>query len=315
MKLNKESKAIIELMIADGIITQEIAEKYCPELRENKNERIRKALKSYFDSEISYYGNIEWRHGIKYGEVIAWLEEQIEQKSSKVKPKFKDGDWVVSPNGVYWHVDAIRDGRYQVSSNSGICTDWPLDTNIYHKFTIQDAKEGDILVCEYDLPFIYNGWLKENKCPFGYCGILRDYSGDNFHVSGEKLPWTSSNVYPANKEQCDLLFQKMKEAGYMWDAERLELLELKEEQSVEWTEEDEENRLIVNKAILEYNMITQEQSKELVDWMKTFKYRRFNLTEKEKKLIQELCDSLDRSNVPSLKHPVEDYIKFLKTFI
>ena len=64
-----------------------------------------------------------------------------EQKSAdKVEPKFKVGEWVVSPNGVYWHIDAIRDGRYQVSSNSGTINDWSLEANIYHRFTIQDAK-------------------------------------------------------------------------------------------------------------------------------------------------------------------------------
>ena len=51
-----------------------------PELKESEDERIRKALKSFFDSEISDYGNVEWRNGIRYGEIVTWLEKQGEQK-------------------------------------------------------------------------------------------------------------------------------------------------------------------------------------------------------------------------------------------
>lgn len=53
-----------------------------PELKESEDERIRKALKSFFDSEISDYGNVEWRNGIRYGEIVAWLEKQGEQKQN-----------------------------------------------------------------------------------------------------------------------------------------------------------------------------------------------------------------------------------------
>lgn len=58
----------------------EILENHFPELKESDGERIRKALKSYFDSEISDYGNVEWRGGIYYGEVISWLEKHKEQQ-------------------------------------------------------------------------------------------------------------------------------------------------------------------------------------------------------------------------------------------
>lgn len=38
---------------------------------------------------------------------------------------------------------------------------------------------------------------------------------DNMHFN---------EVYPATKEQRDLLFQKMKEVGYEWDSEKKELI-------------------------------------------------------------------------------------------
>jgi hypothetical protein len=87
-------------------------------------------------------------------------------------------------------------------------------------FTIQDAKDGDVLVSSNNKPFIYNG----NRSTFligSYCGISVE---DKFKVSTEKCHWTENvNIYPATKEQRDLLFEKMHEAGYKWDAEKKEL--------------------------------------------------------------------------------------------
>lgn len=58
----------------------EALETLIPELKKSDDEKIRKTLKSFFDSEISDYGNVEWRNGIRYGEIVAWLEKQGEQK-------------------------------------------------------------------------------------------------------------------------------------------------------------------------------------------------------------------------------------------
>ena len=53
-------------------------ERIFPELKVSEDEKIRKELKSFFDSEISDYGNVEWRNGIRYAEIVAWLEKQGE---------------------------------------------------------------------------------------------------------------------------------------------------------------------------------------------------------------------------------------------
>ena len=69
----------------------EILEKKFPELAESDDERIRKELKSYFDSEISDYGNVEWRSGIYYGEVIAWFEKQKPTEWSEEDKEMLEG--------------------------------------------------------------------------------------------------------------------------------------------------------------------------------------------------------------------------------
>jgi hypothetical protein len=170
------------------------------------------------------------KDGVVKGLIIKEPEKyfiEISTPSDKVESKFNVGDWVVSPNGVYWHIDAIRNGRYQASSDLGYCADWPLNTNIYHKFTIQDAKDGDILsytdTFKRTWVFLYK-YLRHSKplCDFhtiNYHGLVK--SGD-FYPKGSMII-DIEYITPSTTEQRDLLFQKMKEAGYEWDSEKKEL--------------------------------------------------------------------------------------------
>ena len=137
----------------------------------------------------------------------------------KVKPKFHEGDWVIQERvGTYkvveicktWYeVIGIDGNRYSISF---------LHENDCHHWTIQDAKDGDVLVTIDDEnderhPFIYKGCLDPNhpNSPVAYCGI--DTEGLLCCGTGN-FWWTDKKVQPATKEQRDLLFQKMKEAGY-----------------------------------------------------------------------------------------------------
>ena len=84
VKLNKESRTIIELMIADGIISREDAEKYFPELK-SKDRRIRTEIINFLNAINK--DTLEGRNLIadRYGDAIpddmiptwiAWLEKQ-----------------------------------------------------------------------------------------------------------------------------------------------------------------------------------------------------------------------------------------------
>ena len=157
-------------------------------------------------STLSFYLNVVkngWPYKIekKQGEKV--------DNANKVEAKFKVGDWVVSPNGVYWHIDAIRDDRYQVSSDSGGSADWPLDTNIYHKFTIQDAKDGDVLAYvtdEGDLwIMIYYSLYEPYEGHVHYHALLVN---DNFSDKGTCCICID-NLKPATKEQRDTLMKAM----------------------------------------------------------------------------------------------------------
>jgi hypothetical protein len=91
------------------------------------------------------------------------------------------------------------------------------DSGKIHTWTIKDAKDGDIIA--YDsgwtciFKYIHGVWFSS------HCFITDD---GVFHTGYERHDIDSEingNAHPATKEQCDHLFQKIKEAGYKWNQE------------------------------------------------------------------------------------------------
>ena len=195
-----------------------------PELAESEDEKIRKSLLEYLHTLPNHYSH----NGVCAPEWITWIEKQGEQKHvDGVEPKFKVGDWVVWDNKISCHIDNIYQGKeslmYTITDANNMTRSFSVkgfDSNV-HLWTIQDAKDGDILVVERDKsPFIFKGFDRFHpECPVAYCGI--DDNGIFIVNSGDGW-WTDENVEPATKEQRDLLFKKMKESGYEWDAEKNE---------------------------------------------------------------------------------------------
>ena len=150
----------------------------------------------------------------------------------QVEPKFNVGDWIVYENGDTFaggfkevQVKTVEKiNRYTFTHNTnGSCNF--IDRNC-RLWTIADAKDGDVLVTTNvrSCPFIYRKTDYNNNLAYYYAGI--DGNGNFcegclkrtlFHFGSVK------NVVPATKEQRDLLFAKMKEAGYEWDADKKEL--------------------------------------------------------------------------------------------
>ena len=180
----------------------------------------------YADSKAFFEGEGMVQNVVKWTYVNEMLEKQGEQKSvDKVEPKFKVGDWVVWQDKCY-KVNYNGCG-YELVDKNGLSTSLEygtIDENA-HLWTIEDAKEGDILVIESGRPFIFKGCLDERhpNSPVAYCGID---CGNDFHISVNISWWTDGNVFPATKEQCDFLFQKMKDAGYEWNEDKKELIKL-----------------------------------------------------------------------------------------
>ena len=233
-------------------VTRAFLEEVFPELQESEDERIRKEL-------IFYLGDMpedtELRNGVTNRDVLTWLEKQGEQKVpindfkakdwyvskvdgkirniyhsvDNVESKFKVGDWIITKDKNV-HKDysvckivEIENNRYHLENGDYLDID-TLEQYDYRLWTIQDAKDGDVLACGdkvTDCPFIFHN-LTEELNPRSYCGVnTLCHFQDNDENGGF---WCKSDeVRPATKEQRDLLFKKIEEAGYQWDAKKKEL--------------------------------------------------------------------------------------------
>ena len=196
--------------------TKEEAEKYFPELKETEDERMKKAIIAYI--------NHGQHNGISNKDMIAWLEKQGEKKlTDKVEPKFHEGEWIIhqGTENIY-QVVACIDNQYQLKYGDNYtvqkCTDVDRCARLW---TIADAKGGDVLVNGSNI-FIFH-FLNGTRL-MGYCHINID-NGRFYDDIGknECFCLIDAIVNPATKEQRDLLFQKMKEAGYEWDDKKKEL--------------------------------------------------------------------------------------------
>ena len=167
-----------------------------------------------------------------------WLKRQNhicnkddeEKPADKVEPKFKVGDWIVNRLGNIWHIDSFDAKNYQVTTTKGEHNYFPINIqDRMHLWTIADAKPGDVLATEpidaYPSPFVAIYKIRRPDYFNSYCLIRFDgkfYEADTGH--------SIENIYPATKEQRDLLFEKMHEARYEWDAEKKELRKIDNEE-------------------------------------------------------------------------------------
>ena len=232
----------------------------CPELAESKDERIRKALIHLINEQDGFLTAI---NGINVKEIVAWLEKQGEQKpTDKIEPKFKIGDWVIDKQGIVHQIANVIENVTNHTYGYDIVGGGYFNDNTegVRLWTIQDAKDGDVLYMDNGL----------STCTFIYetinNSIIQKYASYNkFGFEGRHyLILNDGYVCPATKEQCDLLFSKMKEAGYEWSAEKKELKKI--EHKKEWSEEDEN----IRRAIINY--LTPDKEDGIKDGEKVYDY-------------------------------------------
>lgn len=163
-------------------------------------------------------------------------EEKVDNKLAKslcVEPKFKVGDWITFYGGNPFKILKIEEEingvlDYLLLDQNG--HDFYLNKNYVDKnarlWTIKDAKDGNVLVHSSfmfdDFIFIYNN----TSILQAYCYYSSERNRFIIEDRGHHCPWNMQEVTPATKEQRNLLFQKMKEAGYEWDADKKELKKL-----------------------------------------------------------------------------------------
>lgn len=134
-----------------------------------------------------------------------------------VEPKFKVGDWIISSVLGTARIIGVNDSNeykleYIDSKQKFSSIDYV--NYAYDKWTIQDAKDGDVLADEDNNIGIFQeceGMYWYSYTYLGCDGQLRGFSMGGSHEQ--------TDTHPATKEQRDLLFQKIKEAGYKWNYE------------------------------------------------------------------------------------------------
>lgn len=215
-----------------------------PKYRVGDTIRIKNSDAEYTITEISdgYYRGKGWCLDIAAGDESGDYELVKQNLADKLEPKFRieKGKWYVCTNTFVSRgkIIAIKGQTYQsqqendtitcennclfIDRHDGKASDY------FRYWTIKDAKDGDMLYLQKDEKehiIIYKGVLKERFRTFAsvYCaynGIIDAFCSANV---SRYIDIAYGGIMPATKEQCDLLFQKMKEAGYEWNAEKKEL--------------------------------------------------------------------------------------------
>ena len=194
----------------------------------------------------------------------------------------------------------------------------------YHLWTIEDAKDGDVLLFEgyYNSIVLFQGIGINGKGRINYhCKC--DLGNYSFGVQGDMaclgtIEKDAEHYHPATKEQRDLLFQKMKEEGYEWDANKKKLNKIHvidegkaemdycftkmmngEKVSSAWSEEDEK---MVKDIIAAIDTLYYHG---MVNWLKSLKDRVQHQNKWKPSKEQIIALRWVLNNIPYNKHKEE----------
>jgi len=195
-----------------------------------------------------------------------WLKDAIYVKynksADKVEPKFHEGDWIIyrdegcteilriiGVTGTHYLCNDISDDYCRNLSINFI------DNHNYHLWTIRDVKDGDVLAWDNSkcIVIFKNIYDKESFNSYGCVGHCTGTfeAGLSYHdIEG---------VHPATKEQRDLLFSKMKEVGYEWNAEKKMLKNIEKQQVDDFDAE-------LNALLKKYEHLPKEELAEPLEF-------------------------------------------------
>jgi hypothetical protein len=200
------------------------------------------SISTEYGTQLKYIQN-HWHESEYYLRAMQNEQNHID----KVEPKFEVGDWIT--NGDYtWKIVEVKPLDYVLQSQDGNVVDDTIShvDEQFHSFTIQDAKDGDVLYINNTMSESIMIYKSFNN------GIINKHASYNkFGFEGEHyLTLNDGYITPAIKEQRDTLMKAMVDAGYTFDFEKKELkkIEPKPEEnkgnvcgiSPNWSEEDEE---------------------------------------------------------------------------
>ena len=161
--------------------------------------------------------------------------ENKQELTDNIESKFKINDWITK-DGATWQVSGIINNNYILLGQDDfrIKEKVSIIDSEFRLWTIKDAKEGDVLYHKGPLTGIE--YIVMNRGIKGYGNIDSYFRYNSVDGFGTYIPSVFNakfdDIKPATKEQRDFLFQKMKEAGYEWDAEKNELKKIEEKPEI-----------------------------------------------------------------------------------
>lgn len=216
-----------------------------------------------------------------------------------VEPKFKieKDKWYVC---ISQYCNCIEGRNYKASADGRIIDDYGTEYDMhddaykwFRLWTIQDAKDGDVLYCkssgiEY---IVMSKGVNEYDNIDSYFRY-NSHAGFGIDVPSVFSSW-QDDITPATKEQHDFLFRKMHDAGYEWDAENKQLKKIEQNPTDEemkellhteyekgradaiaemqnaWSEEDER----IYQSIIDDTVQENQLDSKQIDWLKSLKDR------------------------------------------
>lgn len=178
-------------------------------------------------------------------EFIFFLENQDEENSVL---KFKEGDWIIDKeDGCVFQIIKVCDNTYEYKGITGktySCSHWSLE-NDARLWNIKDSKPGDVLVCKGNIKNS-NGIKYERICLFNnldnaFFTLVKTSNNVETYDVYVNIDYPDNTV-PATKEQKEILFMAMSDAGYTFDFEKKELKKVEKKQErneQEWSVDDE----------------------------------------------------------------------------
>ena len=203
-----------------------------------------------------------------------------------VEPKFHKGEWVACKELNTAKIINNEGDRYEVElidGNKGFPHIDYVD-RYFHLWNIHDAKDGDILQLGF-VTAIFQKCIGNNcKC---YCSVCEG----EFEIpsqDGDDNIYGCYNAAPANKEQRDTLFAKMKEVGYEWDYKEKELKKNDRQNIVNFDKEAEKEETLTTDDI-PLSVLYKTLLKDCK--------RQDRIIEKQKKEIKKLKDKVDKYSI------------------
>ena len=167
------------------------------------------------------------------------IASQNKQKpADKVEPKFHEGDWVIDNKNRIGVVTRILREHYIISFDGREEQVPFVRQSLIKPWTIQDAKDGDVLVNWNNTVFIFDK-IEDDvvKYIIAYNNEWNDIKCPTNQLSHLGLVEPQFEFHPATKEQRDTLMKAMADAGYTFYFEKKELRKI-EQKTSEWKQEN-----------------------------------------------------------------------------